>query len=113
MKLRFQPLAVIGTGARCELPPIARAKNPVSLVLIRSPRLSTKIRVCTRRCCLLLPRTRESIKDVEDNTNNASLLHRTRKRPLGSSRLSERANSKLKPSEYSVPVLGLVLDRKS
>ena len=56
----------------------------------------------------MLPRTRESIKDVEDNTNNASLLHRTRKTPLGSSRLSERANSKLKPSEYSVPVLGLV-----
>jgi type I restriction enzyme M protein len=45
---------------------------------------------------------------VEDNTNNASLLHRTQERLLGSSRLSERANSKLKPSEYSVPVLGLV-----
>ena len=56
---------------------------------------------------MLLPRTRESIKDVEDNTSNASLLHRTRKRPLGSSRLSERTNSKLKPSKYSVPVLGL------
>jgi type I restriction enzyme M protein len=27
---------------------------------------------------------------------------------LGSSRLSERANCQLKPSEYSVPVLGLV-----
>src|SRR4028118_30709 len=48
--------------------------------------VQTKMRVCTRRCCLLLPRTRESIKDVEDNTNNASLLHRTRKTPLGSSR---------------------------